>query len=188
MVVNQCARYFEEGFFLLPQEKHSLLRAMAYGLSLMDSETDKINVFKNKKISLSPFQKFFKVYEFIRFWLSQGSPLTVDAHRSTEIPDRAAVWRHAILAGADHQALPALRRETWGPGLEDRKLALEYEIQDQIEIIRTEYNMYLAKFNGMILQVPLPLFLADPPPFAFPSTSCSCKGRDDHLLLLVRFV
>jgi hypothetical protein len=69
LVVNQCARYFEEGFYLLPQEKHSLLRSMAYGLSLMDSDTDKINVFKSKKINLSPFQKFFKVFLFLFHFL-----------------------------------------------------------------------------------------------------------------------
>jgi hypothetical protein len=51
---------------------------------------------------------------------------------------------------------PHYDEKTWGPGLEDKKLALEYEIQDQIDGIRTEYNMYLAKFTGMIHQVPLP--------------------------------
>lgn len=61
LVVNQCARYFEENMCLVPQEKHSLLRAMSYGLYLMDGDNEKLNVFKSKKISLSPFQKFFKV-------------------------------------------------------------------------------------------------------------------------------
>jgi hypothetical protein len=61
LVVNQQARYFEENMCLVPQEKHSLLRAMSYGLYLMDGDNEKLNVFKSKKITLSPFQKFFKV-------------------------------------------------------------------------------------------------------------------------------
>lgn len=61
LILNQSARYFEENLFLLPQEKHSLLRVMSYGLFLMDGDNEKLNIFKSKKISLSPFQKSFKV-------------------------------------------------------------------------------------------------------------------------------
>jgi len=68
LVVNQCARYFEENMCLVPQEKHSLLRAMSYGLYLMDGDNEKLNVFKSKKISLSPLPEVLQ-----------------------EIPDRASV-------------------------------------------------------------------------------------------------
>jgi hypothetical protein len=72
---------------------------------------------------------------------------------------------------------PHYDEKAWGPGLEDKKLALEYEIQDQIDSIRTEYNMYLAKFTGMIHQV---LLLLSLPP------QSRMTGCDEPLLLLVR--
>lgn len=54
---------------------------------------------------------------------------------------------------------PHYDEKTWGPGLEDRKLAVEYEIQGQIDSIRVEYNMYVAKFTSMLHQVKYSIFL-----------------------------
>jgi hypothetical protein len=53
---------------------------------------------------------------------------------------------------------------------------VEYEIQGQIDSIRTEYNMYLAKFTSMIHQVPHP---PTPSHSRLPSPS---ENRDEHLI------
>lgn len=73
------------------------------------------------------------------------------------------------------KSCPHYDEKTWGLALEDRKLAVEYEIQGQIDSIRTEYNMYLAKFTSMIHQVP------HPPPSHSPPPSLS-ENRDEHLI------
>jgi cytoplasmic FMR1 interacting protein len=160
LVVNQCARYFEDNMCLVPQEKHSLLRAMSYGLYLMDGDNEKLNVFKSKKISLSPFQKFFKVRP-PSFALHPDQSAAFMAN----VPTLCAPQKYPIVPlYGDMQfsleqtikSCPHYDEKTWGLPLEDRKLAVEYEIQGQIDSIRTEYNMYLAKFTSMIHQVPHP--------------------------------
>eukprot|EP00035_Acanthoeca_spectabilis_P004839 m.107332 g.107332 ORF g.107332 m.107332 type:complete len:1266 (-) comp12746_c0_seq1:41-3838(-) len=60
-IVNECAKLIENGFFVLPSEKHSLLKTMAFGLYLMDINPDaKKSLYKNKAISISRFDKIFK--------------------------------------------------------------------------------------------------------------------------------
>jgi cytoplasmic FMR1 interacting protein len=67
-IVNQCADYFEKDLYMLPQEKHCLLRVMPYGLFLMDGEKDtQYNIFKSKKIKLSRFATIFRVLNFYLF-------------------------------------------------------------------------------------------------------------------------
>jgi cytoplasmic FMR1 interacting protein len=64
MIVNQCAQYMEEEKYVLPAEKHCLLRVMPYGLFLMDGENNakaELNIFKNKRINLARFAKLFRV-------------------------------------------------------------------------------------------------------------------------------
>lgn len=53
LAVNQCADYLESQKFLLPVEKHCLLRVMPYALFLMDGDDNKHNIFKKKDLNLS---------------------------------------------------------------------------------------------------------------------------------------
>jgi len=60
-IVNECAKLVENGSYVLASEKHSLLRAMAFGLALMDQSPDpKKSVYRNKAVNLSRFDKIFR--------------------------------------------------------------------------------------------------------------------------------
>jgi cytoplasmic FMR1 interacting protein len=62
IVVNQCADYLETEKYLLPSEKHCLLRVMPYVLFLMDGDQNsQNNIFKSKKLKLPRFAALFKV-------------------------------------------------------------------------------------------------------------------------------
>eukprot|EP01136_Pigoraptor_vietnamica_P024486 Opistho-1_new@77605 len=59
-VVNLCADLFEQNLYVTPEEKHVMLKVMAFGLFLMDGVKSQANIYKNKKIRLERFGKLFK--------------------------------------------------------------------------------------------------------------------------------
>jgi cytoplasmic FMR1 interacting protein len=59
-VVTECATLFEKGMYILPDEKHQLLKTMAFGLYLMDNPDPKKTIYKNKLIDVKRFDKIFK--------------------------------------------------------------------------------------------------------------------------------
>lgn len=59
-IVNECATLFEKGMYVLPEDKHMLVKVMAYGLFLMDSRDPKKNLTKIKQIDLKRFDKIFR--------------------------------------------------------------------------------------------------------------------------------
>lgn len=130
LIVNQCARYLELDLHVLPGEKHRLLRAMPYGLFLMDGENERYNIFKSRKISIARISKQFKRYPIV--------PLYGDMHISLE---------QMI------QRSPHFDEKVWGSPLPDNKLVSGYEIVHKLEQMREKYNLYLSKFSNMINQI-----------------------------------
>eukprot|EP01137_Pigoraptor_chileana_P010276 Opistho-2@59637 len=59
-VVNLCADIYEQNLYVTPEEKHVMLKVMAFGLFLMDGVKSQANIYKNKKIRLERFGKLFK--------------------------------------------------------------------------------------------------------------------------------
>jgi hypothetical protein len=67
-IVNQCCDFFEGERYVLPADKHRLLRVIPYTLLLMDGDNNSPhNVFKNKKVlpNLKRIATIFKVKIFL---------------------------------------------------------------------------------------------------------------------------
>ena len=63
-VVNLAVHMLETRMYLLPEEKHMLVKVLGFGLFLMDSDTCQINVNKmdqKKRIRLDKIDRIFKV-------------------------------------------------------------------------------------------------------------------------------
>ena len=61
-IINDCASLYESGNYVLPSEKHTLLKVMAFGLYLADGAPgSKISIYKSKYITISRFDKIFSV-------------------------------------------------------------------------------------------------------------------------------
>jgi cytoplasmic FMR1 interacting protein len=61
-VINTSVQMFENKLYLLPQEKHILVKVIGFSLSLLDGEFFNINKLDGKKrINLSQIDKIFKV-------------------------------------------------------------------------------------------------------------------------------
>lgn len=63
-VVNLAVHMLETRMYLLPEEKHMLVKVLGFGLFLMDSETCQVTVNKmdqKKRIRLDKIDRIFKV-------------------------------------------------------------------------------------------------------------------------------
>ena len=63
-VINLAVHMLETRMYLLPEEKHMLVKVLGFGLFLMDSEICQINISKldhKKRIRLDKIDKIFKV-------------------------------------------------------------------------------------------------------------------------------
>jgi hypothetical protein len=62
LIACDCATMYERGMYVLPSEKHSLLKIMAFTLYLMDNtQGGKLTIYKHKLINVSRFDKIFCV-------------------------------------------------------------------------------------------------------------------------------
>lgn len=69
-VINLAVHMLETRMYLLPEEKHMLVKVLGFGLFLMDSETCQINISKldqKKRIRLDKIDKIFKVKILCKF-------------------------------------------------------------------------------------------------------------------------
>ncbi|XP_038220393.1 cytoplasmic FMR1-interacting protein isoform X1 [Zerene cesonia] len=65
-VVNICVHMYETRMYLMPSEKHMLVKVMGFGLFLMDSEVCNINrLDQKKKIRLDRIDRIFKNLEVV---------------------------------------------------------------------------------------------------------------------------
>ena len=67
-VINLAVHMLETRMYLLPEEKHMLVKVLGFGLFLMDSETCQITINKmdqKKRIRLDKIDRIFKVFAAI---------------------------------------------------------------------------------------------------------------------------
>lgn len=65
-IVNLCVQMFEESKFVLPYEKHMLVKVMGFGLFLIDGKNCDINKLDSKKkLNLATIDRIFKELEMV---------------------------------------------------------------------------------------------------------------------------
>src|SRR3989338_6317207 len=124
ILINQCATNFEAARFLTPNDKHCLLRVMAYGLFLIDSESDQLlNAFKNKSVSISRFNKLFRHTPVV--------PLYGDMQMTLE---------------ATIRRMPHFDERSWSAIVLDQRIGAEFALLTHIASMRQQHNQFLADF------------------------------------------
>eukprot|EP01114_Cavostelium_apophysatum_P018213 TRINITY_DN5592_c0_g1_i1.p1 TRINITY_DN5592_c0_g1~~TRINITY_DN5592_c0_g1_i1.p1 ORF type:complete len:1338 (-),score=458.14 TRINITY_DN5592_c0_g1_i1:118-4131(-) len=130
VIVDTCADILEAGRYLLPNEKHCLLRVMPYVLFLMDGEQNsQYNIFKSKKLKLNRFSSIFKKYPVVPLYGDMQITLDSTIKRSPHFDEKA-----------------------WGGGA-DVKSSVEYEVIAHLENVQNLHNEFLAKFGNMINEI-----------------------------------
>jgi cytoplasmic FMR1 interacting protein len=64
-IINICVSYYEQELYLVPDDKHMLLKVIGFGLNILDNpdRQDSISIYKldsKKRINLSKIDKMFK--------------------------------------------------------------------------------------------------------------------------------
>lgn len=94
-VINNSVQMFENKLYLLPQEKHILVKVIGFSLSLLDGENFNINKLDGKKrLNLSQIDKIFKVKTYS--FCSQSGCL-IFRNYIEAMQSGASVRRHANL-------------------------------------------------------------------------------------------
>lgn len=128
LIVNLCATYVETEQYVLPGDKHGLLRVMPYALFVMDStDPRKTNIFKCKKLNIKRLSTIFKRYPVV--------PLYGDM----QIHMESMIKSCPNYAKNEHQ---------W-PISEDRGQKESYEIIHQMTTFRQQHTEFMGRLNTM---------------------------------------
>ncbi|XP_065187273.1 cytoplasmic FMR1-interacting protein 2-like [Sycon ciliatum] len=132
-IVNSCVSHLETKSYMLPKEKHMLLKVIGFSLFLMDGTVSIYKLDAKKKISLSKIDKFFKQVAVVPLFGDMQIAL-VSYIKQTKNYD-ASKW-----SCVSEQA-------------EEKAFVQHYNIQSKIDTIRTEHLKYiseLARYNNEI--------------------------------------
>ncbi|KAJ3182845.1 Cytoplasmic FMR1-interacting protein 2 [Gaertneriomyces sp. JEL0708] len=123
-MLETCADLVEHGRHLLPQTKHTYLRAMSFGLYLLDKEGDENDINKRKKFKLERFGKIFRTCPVV--------PLFADQYVSLS----------TIYSKAPH--LTATKWEDADDVNQRVTLSRYYSIINHIDTARADYSEYMT--------------------------------------------
>eukprot|EP01105_Mastigella_eilhardi_P007592 TRINITY_DN1906_c0_g1_i1.p1 TRINITY_DN1906_c0_g1~~TRINITY_DN1906_c0_g1_i1.p1 ORF type:complete len:1157 (+),score=386.18 TRINITY_DN1906_c0_g1_i1:74-3472(+) len=123
--ITVCANFIETERYLLPVEKHRLLRVIPYVLLLMDGEDSKHDAFKSKHLNISQLKSIFKRFPIVTVYGDMQIGLEAFIKRATHYDEKA--W-----------------------GTQDAKSQIEYEIVHHINTLRERHNEYLARYSAML--------------------------------------
>ena len=132
LLANMCASFVEEDKLILPAEKHSLLRVIAYSLFLIDGNE---NIFKSKKVNIKRFSALFKKYPIVPLYGDMQLRLESMIKSCPNYARNEAVWPIS-----DHL---------------DPRMAREYEIIHHLPAITRQHTEYVARFTSLINHIKL---------------------------------
>eukprot|EP00761_Pharyngomonas_kirbyi_P013534 gb/GECH01013563.1/.p1 GENE.gb/GECH01013563.1/~~gb/GECH01013563.1/.p1 ORF type:complete len:1451 (+),score=427.16 gb/GECH01013563.1/:1-4353(+) len=128
LIMTRCAENFEKGRYLFCDDKHSLLRVLAFCIFLVDSKEDSKTL---KKVNFNRFAKIFKRYPYL--------PMHGDMSFAVS----------ALLKTCKH-----FTENEWGISKNDEaKLAKQYLVIHQIDKIRRTYTSFMSKFTIAMKQL-----------------------------------
>lgn len=125
-ILNLCLNMFEEGRYILPNEKHMLVKVMGFGLFLIDGKNCDINKLDaKKKINLSVIDKVFKELEMVPlFGDMQIAPFITYVKKTTNFD--ASKWPHCS---------------------NESTISNQAEIQNFLPKIRNTYVSYISELS-----------------------------------------
>ncbi|CAL8393900.1 unnamed protein product [Boreogadus saida] len=92
-IVNLCADYYEDKMYLTPNEKHTLLKVMGFGLYLIDGSNS--NIYKldaKKRLNLTKIDKFFKQLQVVPLFGDMQIELSRYIKTSAHFEENKSRW------------------------------------------------------------------------------------------------
>eukprot|EP00052_Salpingoeca_macrocollata_P011587 m.89408 g.89408 ORF g.89408 m.89408 type:complete len:1357 (+) comp18120_c0_seq1:24-4094(+) len=132
LMVNVCCDLYDQGFFVVPEEKFDLLKAITMGLALLDGSDardpkadEKLSIHKNKRLRLPSAVKILKRWPIV--------PLIADMH--------------IALPNFLTKAAPHIDQTQWAHEEADESsspLAVKYQLTSQIDTIKQNFTEYMG--------------------------------------------
>lgn len=125
-IVNTCLQMYEEGKYILPSEKHMLVKVIGFSLFLIDGKNCDINKLDAKKrISLSAIDRIFKELEMVPlFGDMQIAPFVTYVKR-----------------------MPNFDPQKWSLCMNESVASNQAEIQSFLPRIRTKYVAFISELS-----------------------------------------
>jgi cytoplasmic FMR1 interacting protein len=131
----------EEVLYFLPEEKFCFLRVIPYFILLIDGELDDTNkannIFKNGKIKLSNYQKFFKRNPVVPLYGDITLTLELILQKAPHYEKSQAHLWGGINPSTNHVDI-------------DQKVIDSYDIRTYWEQVRSSHSQYLIKFANAV--------------------------------------
>lgn len=146
-IINICVKHYEEKSYLVPDEKHMLLKVIGFSLSLMptqpNSQKHAINIYKlhqNGKLNLSKIDRFFKDLQVVTLYGDMQIPLGYYIQRMADYKDNIKFWS-CIDTSIDIKTPLATRSELKPPE------SANYNLATRLKFIRNEHGKYISELS-----------------------------------------
>ncbi|XP_046852032.1 cytoplasmic FMR1-interacting protein 2-like isoform X2 [Xenia sp. Carnegie-2017] len=135
-VVNLCCKLYEQNLYLLPNDKHMLLKVIGFSLFLLDGEVIQIaKLDQKKRISISKIDKFFKLLPVVPLFGDMQIELVSYVKMCPNYKSDADKWNCA------------------GSNAEEKVIS-QYNLLTKMDTIRDEHLHYiseLARYNNEMI-------------------------------------
>ncbi|XP_041477036.1 cytoplasmic FMR1-interacting protein 1 homolog isoform X1 [Lytechinus variegatus] len=109
-IVNLCVDLFEQRQYVMPAEKHMLLKVIGFGLYLIDSKEN--NIYKldqKKRINLNKVDKIFKQLEVVPLYGDIQIPVFTYIKKSANYESHKSFWNPDMSSAAQYNLLEHLQ-------------------------------------------------------------------------------
>ncbi|XP_039270661.1 cytoplasmic FMR1-interacting protein 2-like [Styela clava] len=137
-IINISMNYYENKRYVLPSEKHMLLKVMGFGLCLLDNRDihKDVNIYKlqdKKKLHLTKIDKFFKQLQVVPLYGDMQIPLASYIQNMSDFEDNKSKWSCASSTVSTGSS------------------SAQYNLAEQLVAIREDHIKYtseLAKYSN----------------------------------------
>lgn len=138
-IINICMIYYEEKRYLVPEDKHMLLKVIGFGLNILDNpdgslgkkEREQMSIYKmesKKKINLGKIDKIFKDLQVVTLFGDMQITLSSYIRKMSDFKDNESKWT-CTQKTSTVQELP------------------QYNLVTQLRIIKDQHIKFISKLS-----------------------------------------
>ena len=96
-IINICVTYYEQELYLVPDDKHMLLKVIGFGLNILDNpdRTDAMSIYKldsKKRINLSKIDKMFRELQVVTLFGDMQITLSNYVEKMSDYKENQQRW------------------------------------------------------------------------------------------------
>ena len=138
-IINACIKYYEEMLYLIPDEKHMLLKVIGFSLSLMPTDPNGSNIYKlhsKNKLPLQKIDRFFREIQVVTLYGDMQIPLSTYIHGMADYnknSNKAFKWTCIDESTYTNDATPPS--------------SPNYDLSRRVHLIRQEHVKFISELS-----------------------------------------